>query len=128
MKGTPGFFAPEIKLCRFYEGKMADMWSIGAMTLELVYGFTSNWIRSYKYADKHPVIFQNKLKSCLLHEMQCLGRGPYDDIEDEDNLIIKHLLQKLLMFNPNDRYTASETLNHAWFKEGYYSRICLFCT
>lgn len=35
---TAGFFAPEMIICGSYEGDKADVWSIGCILLELLFG------------------------------------------------------------------------------------------
>ena len=36
--GSPGFFAPELMTRKDYDGAIADMWSLGAVMVEMVLG------------------------------------------------------------------------------------------
>ncbi|EGB03138.1 hypothetical protein AURANDRAFT_7136, partial [Aureococcus anophagefferens] len=36
--GSPGFFAPELMTRKEYDGAIADMWSLGAVMVEMVLG------------------------------------------------------------------------------------------
>ena len=48
--GSPGFFAPEMFVHGSYDGKQADVWSIGCILLELLVGhdtFGECWMTAY---------------------------------------------------------------------------------
>ena len=63
--GTPGFFAPEMIIKKEFEGGTADMWSLGAILLEITLGFTKEWLQSYEKAETDPIAFQKGLEDCL---------------------------------------------------------------
>ncbi|TMW69531.1 hypothetical protein Poli38472_001687 [Pythium oligandrum] len=49
--GSPGFFAPEILLQEQYDGRQADIWSLGCILLELLVGndrFATMWMSMYE--------------------------------------------------------------------------------
>ena len=60
--GSPGFFAPEIVTTKRHDGKMADIWSVGCILLELTLGheyFNKMWMAAYDYnLLSKPAMFQ----------------------------------------------------------------------
>ena len=50
--GSPGFFAPEMIIAGKYRGDKADIWSVGCILLELLFGhrkFIDIWMLAYDY-------------------------------------------------------------------------------
>ena len=104
--GTPDYIAPEIILNRPHSFS-ADLWSLGVMIFEFVYGFPPFHGKTEK--DTHAKIIS--------------GRFAFPKVEDEDDIVIsdelKDLITKLLVLNPDERIGASnidELLNHPWFR------------
>jgi len=97
--GTPFFVAPEIIRRDVYD-ESADMWSMGVIIYCLLSG-------------KMP--FSGR-RSLDLFRAIISGEFNFDDdawgqVSDD----AKDLICKLLVTNPDERYTASEALNSAWF-------------
>jgi calcium/calmodulin-dependent protein kinase I len=94
--GTPGYVAPEIVKNDPY-GTQVDMWSLGVISYILLCGFPPF------YDDNNQKLFK-AIKS---------GKYEYpspfwDDVTD----LAKDLIDKLLVLDPNDRYTAKQVLEH----------------
>ena len=103
--GTPGFFAPEMILKREFEGRLADMWSLGCIILELTLGFTQQWIDSYELIDADPRGFQAGLEECL------------QEIDLEKYPLHHHLLDIIhycLKIEPANRLKSRYALRHPW--------------
>lgn len=103
--GTPTYIAPEIlsNKGKGY-GAAVDMWSIGVILYIINCGFPP----FYADDDKHlfKAIRQGKFEYL----------SPYwDDASSE----LKDLIDKLLVVDPAQRYTADEVLGHAWLSEEY---------
>ena len=50
--GSPGFFAPEMIIAGKYHGDKADIWSVGCILLEMLFGhrkFIDIWMQAYDY-------------------------------------------------------------------------------
>jgi serine/threonine protein kinase len=105
--GTPGFFAPEMVLKREFEGRMADMWSLGCILLEVTLGFTQEWMDSYDRIGKEEGAFKAGLQSCL------------DDIARDKYPLHQNLLDiihRCLDLEPQQRITSIDALAHAWLE------------
>ena len=103
--GTPGFFAPEMILKREFEGRLADMWSLGCIILELTLGFTQQWIDSYELIDADPRGFQAGLEECL------------QEIDIEKYPLHQNLLDIIhfcLKIEPANRLKSRYALRHPW--------------
>ncbi|XP_024177419.1 CBL-interacting protein kinase 10 [Rosa chinensis] len=100
--GTPSYVAPEVILCRAYDGAKADIWSCGVILFALLAGslpfHDSNLIHMYK-------------KVCA-SEYQCprwFSRH------------VRKLLHGILNPNPDQRFLASEIMESSWFQKGLNS-------
>ena len=97
--GTPYYVAPEI-----INGKhdyKCDIWSLGVLMYILLSGYMPF---PGKSSDE---ILVNVLKAKYTFVM-----SEWDSVSSEAKDLISHLLVK----NPKKRYTASEALEHPWFK------------
>jgi len=98
--GSPGYVAPEIINSEGYNKKV-DMWSSGVILYVLLSGY--------------PPFYSEDLND-LLHlimEGDYFFHSPYwDDI----SLEAKDLIKNLLVLDPRKRLTATEVLQHDWFK------------
>ena len=94
--GSPAYAAPEVILGEQYDGRMADMWSLGVMLFGLITGELpwkgSNQIQVFK-----------QIKNAEF------------EIPDGVSAFGKDLIKKLLVPEPNLRLTAAECLGHPWF-------------
>lgn len=107
--GTPGFFAPEMKLVGFSEGRMADMWSAGVTLLELVEGLPKGWMDAYLQDDDD--IFRAGLEDCIVLV-----------VSDEayfTNHVARDLVLSLMNWIPGNRPTCQEVLDHAFLKRSH---------
>ena len=99
--GTPGYVAPEIVKNDPY-GVQVDMWSLGVIAYILLCGFPPF------YDDNNQALFKS------------IKRGQYeypspfwDDVSD----IARDLIDKLLVLDPEKRYTAQQVLDHPFLKD-----------
>ncbi|KAF1316571.1 Camk protein kinase, partial [Globisporangium splendens] len=96
--GTPGYVAPEILQAKPY-GKAVDIWSIGVITYILLCGYPPF------HDDNQGVLFR-KIKT---------GRFEFDSpYWDNVSSEAKDLILKMLVLNPNERWTAAQLLEHTW--------------
>ena len=96
--GSPIYMAPEVLLNNKY-GIKADLWSIGIM----IY---------YMHFKEYPFDFT---RDCINNEKvlkQVLDRKKKKNSND---LTLDDLMNKLLIYNPNNRITWTEYLNHPFF-------------
>jgi serine/threonine protein kinase len=103
--GTPGFFAPEMILKREFEGRLADMWSLGCIILELTLGFTQEWVDSYELIDEDPRGFQAGLE-------ECLEAIPIEKYPLHHNLL--DIIHFCLKIEPASRINSRYALQHPW--------------
>lgn len=106
--GTPGFFAPEMILKNEFEGRTADMWSLGCIILEITLGFTQEWIDSYEQVESDPAAFQEGLEDCLLE----ISRERYPH---HQNLLDN--IHRCLTIDPGTRISSADALAHPWLDE-----------
>ncbi|GBC02236.1 hypothetical protein RclHR1_04510008 [Rhizophagus clarus] len=98
--GTPGYVAPEI-LLQTGHGKPVDIWSIGVITYILLCGYTPFW------GEDQITLFENIKAGFYEYE-----EDYWSDISD----LAKDLIDRMLTFNPAQRITAHQALQHGWFK------------
>jgi myosin heavy subunit len=103
--GTPGFYAPEMILRKEFEGRSADMWSLGAIILEITLGFTQQWIESYSKVDSDTKAFHKGLQACLDE----ISRERFPDHQD-----LLDIIHSCLSINPAHRITSSQAVSHPW--------------
>lgn len=108
--GTPGFWAPEMSGGSTFEGRRADMWSLGCVLMEITLGFTRHWTRSYEIASKDMAGFQEGIET-VLEELFKEG----GDFSEHDKLI--SMLGGLLVMDPKKRMSAEEALDHPWLDD-----------
>ena len=110
--GTREYMAPEVIMGKEYDGIKADIFSLGVL---LFYLRTSRFL-----FDQAKTSNNNLLKT------------PYDYIKNKNNNIwkisevnniielsddFKDLYLSMVAFDPNERPSISQILNHNWFKE-----------
>lgn len=103
--GTPGFFAPEMIIEKQFEGRTADMWSLGAIILEITLGFTQDWIDSYGKIDIGPSAFREGLERCL----SGIRKEKYPLHQD-----LLDLIHSSLSIKPAHRIRSANALQHPW--------------
>lgn len=104
--GTPSYFAPETLRCVVYDdatgyGKHVDMWACGVILYTLLVGQGPFWHR--RDTIMYRKIMEGKY-SLSTREWEDISEGPKD------------LIRKLLVVDPQLRYTAGEALSHPWFE------------
>ncbi|KAI8379358.1 kinase-like domain-containing protein, partial [Radiomyces spectabilis] len=98
--GTPGYVAPEVLKQKGY-GKPVDLWSVGVIMFTLLSGYTPFW------GEDQATLFE-----CILS-----GRYEFDDAYwSEISPAAKNLVDRLLTYNPSQRITAEEALQHRWIR------------
>ena len=105
--GTPGFYCPEMVIHDRFEGRSADMWSLGCIILEITLGFTKEWIDSYDQADEDPAAFQKGLENSLIEI--CIEQCP-----NHDKLL--DMIHSCLSIDSSKRITSEDALKHDWLE------------
>lgn len=98
--GSPYYVAPEV-LCKRY-GPAADVWSAGVILYILLSGVPPFW------AETEHQIFEQVLKGDL-----DFVSDPWPAISES----AKDLIRKMLVRNPEKRYTAHQVLCHPWIRK-----------
>ena len=101
--GTPIYLAPEMINKLGHDGRV-DIWCIGVLLFELVTGrvpFLGNDIHTLK------------------NNIRLMNISWPSDINYE----AKDLISKILKYNPNDRLTITEILNHSFIKKYYPNAV-----
>jgi calcium-dependent protein kinase len=100
ISGTPYYIAPEV-LNEKYDEK-CDIWSCGVIMYILLCGYPP---------------FNAETDQEILNKIK-LGKFSFPDEEWENvSPDAKDLIGRMLAFSPNERYSASECLNHKWLSE-----------
>jgi serine/threonine protein kinase len=106
--GTPGFYAPEMVLNTQFEGREADMWSLGCILLEITLGFTKEWIECYERVESDPERFRHGIESALREV--CVDRYPL-----HEKLI--DLIHSCLSMDASKRSDSARALAHPWVND-----------
>lgn len=109
--GTPGFFAPEMVLdLANTDGRRADMWSFGALLIEVTEGLDKPWMHAYSHFKTDKKQFYSGMVQCLI---DFYHRFSFPDFELHD--LIVHCLR----LRSEQRLTASSALDHVWIGRKY---------
>ncbi|TYZ62173.1 hypothetical protein PybrP1_009644 [[Pythium] brassicae (nom. inval.)] len=117
--GSPGFFAPEILLHECYDGRKADVWSLGCILLEhrqLVVGnslFVALWMPMYEIEVlKDRESFAECVKLGLAHM-----RGHCESSKWVHSAALRQLLFGMLSEKPHERFSIHQMLDHPWLRD-----------
>jgi calcium-dependent protein kinase len=100
VSGTPYYIAPEV-LFEKYDEK-CDIWSCGVIMYILLCGYPP-----FNGETDNEILNKIKTGKFVFPEEE------WDNISDES----KELISKMLEFNPQTRYSASDCLNHKWLTD-----------
>ncbi|KAF9366445.1 Calcium/calmodulin-dependent protein kinase type 1 [Mortierella sp. NVP85] len=98
--GTPGYVAPEV-LEQIGHGKPVDMWSVGVIAYTLLCGYTPFW------GEDQASLFENIISGDYEYEEEYWGHI---------SGLAKSFINSLLVRPAEKRPTASQALNHPWFR------------
>jgi len=99
--GTPDYAAPEVLRMEGTYDSQVDTWSVGVITYVLLCGFPP---------------FYGKTQNILFDKIL---RADYDFPDPEWSYVsdsAKDFIQKLLVIEPEQRYTTKQCLEHPWLK------------
>ena len=103
--GTYKYIPPEIHSQRAYDGKKADIFSLGAALIILVTG-----LLGFNKATKDDMYYKKIKERDIEKYWEILNRNR---LSPE----FKDLYIKMVSYEPNSRPTAEEVLKHPWFNE-----------
>nr|CAH8834011.1 unnamed protein product [Trichobilharzia regenti] len=104
-RGTPGYLAPEVLMCGYYEdqppyGQPVDIWACGVIMYTLLAGCPPFWNRK-----EHLMLRQ------IMEGRFSFPSPEWDDISES----AKDLICKILVVDAKTRLTAVESLKHEFF-------------
>ncbi len=107
--GTPSYMSPEIVMKREYDGKSADLWALGILLFNMIYGrcpFRAQTERElYKLIAKGVFSFPDEVyKTDEFRVLQVSSK-------------LKQLIRKILVHKEQGRATCEEILSHEWLRE-----------
>lgn len=106
--GTPGFISPELMLgYSGVEGRQSDIFSLGVLLLELIEGAPARWFQLCTVELNEDYGLEN-LTQELKDELATIHDREYDFESGND------LIRRLLVWDPESRYTALQALMHPW--------------
>jgi hypothetical protein len=106
--GSPGFFAPEMFIDNCYDGKQADIWSVGCILLESLLGheeFANSWMRAYSEDN----LCDKKLFEADIKDAVC----KLDDY-NIPRIIISFIALMLGDLSGKNRTSVGNLRNHSW--------------
>lgn len=98
--GTPYYVAPQVLAGKYDQS--CDVWSAGVIMYIIICGYPPF------YGDTDAEVLR-KVREGVFTFNPSDWRNVSDDAKD--------LIRKMLQFNPNDRFTAEQALNHVWIKK-----------
>lgn len=118
--GSPGFFAPELMTRRTYDGAAADVWSLGAVMVEMLLGhrnFDALWCPPYEQHLNDVEAFA----ASLITSVARVKRGCHEPPSEA----VRKLLDQMLQIEPERRATIQDICSAKFFEllrvtpEGY---------
>ena len=104
--GTPYYIAPEVLKGEYNE--KCDIWSLGVMLYIMLSGIPP-------FNGQRDEEIYNKVRLGKFHFNQ--------PVWNQRSEASKDLIRKMLIFNPEERATASACLSHAWIKKEALSTV-----
>ena len=106
--GTQGYIAPEILTNKSYDGRKADIFSLGVILFILYSGFPPFYKKELQQDDPcYQMLAENKInKFWKTHSM--MKKKEYYSAEFKD------LVTNMLRFDPNLRFNFNNIVNHPW--------------
>ncbi|KAL9650469.1 hypothetical protein ABK040_004692 [Willaertia magna] len=98
--GTPNYVAPEVLKEQGYDGKKADVWSVGVILYVMLAGYLP---------------FEDQTMKGLFSKIEA-GKFSYPSHFTADQ---KDLISKMLVVDPNKRISIDQIINHKWFNVGF---------
>mmetsp|Transcript_12314 Transcript_12314/g.21355 ORF Transcript_12314/g.21355 Transcript_12314/m.21355 type:complete len:110 (-) Transcript_12314:1629-1958(-) len=98
--GSPNYVSPEVLNGEGYDGRKADIWSLGVILYVMATG-------------RMP--FDEKTMSELFAKIQ---KAQYKAFPSGVSEPFKDLVSKLLLANPRERLQLSDILEHEWYIQG----------
>ena len=102
-RGTKTYMAPEIKEGRIYDGRQADIFSVGVILFVIVLGiFPFN--EAKRAEPNYRLIMEGEIEEywANMDEMNYLSKE------------FKELIMSMVSYDASERPTVSELSNHAW--------------
>mmetsp|Transcript_64681 Transcript_64681/g.179675 ORF Transcript_64681/g.179675 Transcript_64681/m.179675 type:complete len:787 (+) Transcript_64681:319-2679(+) len=122
--GSPGFFAPEMVMSKSYNARIADVWSLGCVLLEMLLGheqFYEIWVKAYDYTlMRDPDKFGARMKEAIRDATEALADP---GVTDDDKPLPKRsetarsVVLDILKIDPTERLTSSDIMEHEWVKD-----------
>lgn len=110
--GTPYYTAPEVIEGNYTHS--ADIWSIGVVMFVSIFGYPPFYVDPEEWGHlEHQEIFKQIKKGFNPIVHPGMGHWFPEEIKITDEA--RDLISKMLAFNPEDRPTAQEALDHLWF-------------
>jgi len=106
--GTEGYIAPEILANRKYDGKKADIFSLGQLLFNIVTG-----IRGFESATNSDHYY----RYIILKQHQQYFKIIHTHLQNNLSNEFKNLYIRMIAYNPNERPTIDEILNDPWVQE-----------
>lgn len=117
--GSPGFFAPECLLLEKYDGYKADVFSIGAVGVELATSqsfFSNKWMMPYRLLQSNSA---PDYKKCLEDTLVLT----YDEIKRRflSSITISNFLNSCIQIDPKRRPTVQSCQKINWLKNANHA-------
>ncbi|KAM0853106.1 hypothetical protein ACQ4PT_051293 [Festuca glaucescens] len=107
--GTMIYTSPEQLAGNRYYGQAVDMWALGCVMAEILAGDTL----FVGETEEDMVAEMSKLQDQIISTGKLHGLEFFDELSEAG----RELLIGLLAFNPDQRLTAAEALQHRWFSQ-----------
>ena len=111
--GTPGYKCPEMNLDKPYDGQKADIFSLGAILIYLVFG-KKGFKDAIKDDEMYSLIIENSEQS-IKNYWEKMGLCLGEPISEE----FKDLYLQMVSLNYNDRPNVDDILAHPWITSIY---------